>query len=338
MVAPLIVLAAFLWLPIAFWLLIIVAGVVSWAMPGGARILRVLFIAGVYLLWDAMALVWMWIMWVGSGFGWKIHEPVFERAHYRLAGRMLKSLFAAAKWTLRLTIDGSHVDLDGGAKGRPIIVVSRHAGPADSFIIVEGLINRFRRHPAIVLKDTLQWDPAVDTLLNRVPTRFVTPFRRRRAGSPGGTQAIASLAAGLGPEDALLIFPEGANATPKRRTKRIADLRAAGHHELADRAEAMPHVMPPHAGGVLAAMEACPEAAVVVVAHTGLEQLSTVHDIWRELPTDKTITFMGWFADQDEIPEGRDEREAWLYSWWERVDKWIDEHEPETEGGSSRAT
>ncbi|WP_084622097.1 1-acyl-sn-glycerol-3-phosphate acyltransferase [Demequina oxidasica] len=337
-IAPLIVLAAFVWLPLAAWLAVIVAGIVSVALPGRARILRVLFIAGVYLMWDALALVWMWIMWVSSGFGWKIHAPVFQRAHYRLAGRMLRSLFTAAKWTLRLEINFQDVDLDAMAPGRPIIVVSRHAGPADSFIIVEALINKFKRHPAIVLKDTLQWDPAVDTLLNRVPTQFVTPYRRRKAGAPGGTEAIAGLASGLGPEDALLIFPEGANATPKRRTKRIADLRAAGHGALADRAESMPHVMPPHPGGVLSAMEACPEAAVVVVAHTGLEQLSTVRDIWRELPTDKAITLRGWLADPDDIPAGRDAREEWLYSWWERVDHWIDEHEPKSLDGSSRAT
>ena len=44
-------------------------------------------------------------------------------------------------------------------------------------------INRFNREPAIVLKDTLQWDPAIDVLLNRVPTRFVTTGRRRKAAS-----------------------------------------------------------------------------------------------------------------------------------------------------------
>lgn len=324
---PLVVLAAFVWLPLAVWLGVIVAGIVSVALPGRARILRVLFIAGVYLLWDALALLWMFILWVGSGFGWKLQAPVFQRAHYRLAGRMLGSLFTAARWTLRLTIDIQDADFDAIAPGRPIIVVSRHAGPADSFIIVEALINKFSRQPAIVLKDTLQWDPAVDTLLNRIPTRFVTPYGRRKPGAPSGTTAVASLASALGPEDALLIFPEGANATPKRRAKRIAALKAAGHAELAARAEAMPHVMPPHPGGVLAAMEASPDAAVVMVAHTGLERLSTVRDIWRELPTDKSITLKGWLADAQDIPQGRDEREAWLYSWWEHIDHWIDEHE-----------
>ncbi|WP_236683052.1 1-acyl-sn-glycerol-3-phosphate acyltransferase [Demequina globuliformis] len=329
-IAPGIVLLALLWTPTAVWLALIVAGAVAWALPGRVRILRVLFMAGLYLMWDALALVWMFFLWVGSGFGWKVRSDRFQRKHYRLAGVMLKSLFRAARRILRLTITFQDADLDALAPGRPVIVVSRHAGPGDSFIIVEALINRLRREPAIVLKDTLQWDPAVDVLLNRVPTRFVAPYGRRKKGAPSGTSSIASLAAGLKGDDALLIFPEGANATPKRRAKRIAQLRQAGHDELAARAEAMPHVMPPHAGGVLAAMEACPEATVVMVAHTGLERLSTVRDVWRELPVDKEIVLRGWATEPGDIPADRDARLEWLYSWWERIDAWIDDNQPET--------
>ncbi|MDN4479659.1 1-acyl-sn-glycerol-3-phosphate acyltransferase [Demequina muriae] len=327
-IAPLIVLAAFVWLPLLVWIGVVVAGVVAWALPGRVRVLRVIFMAGLYLLWDATALVWMFGLWVISGFGWKLRTPWFEREHYRIAGLMLGSLFWAARRVLRLEIEFRDANFDALAKGRPLIVVSRHAGPGDSFIIVEALINQYSREPAIVLKDTLQWDPAVDVLLNRLPTRFVTPERHRKPGAPGGSASIGELAAGLEGEDALLIFPEGANATPKRRERRIAELRAAGHGELADRAEAMPHVMPPHAGGVLAALDARPEAAVVVVAHTGLEALSTARDVWRELPVDKRIVLKGWTAAPEEIPEGREARADWLYDWWERVDAWIDEHRP----------
>ena len=326
--APLVVLLAFVWTPTALWLGVVVAGAVSWALPGRVRALRVIFMAGLYLMWDALALVWMLGLWIASGFGWRIRSPRFEREHYVLAGAMLGSLFRWARRILRLTIDVEDADVDAIAPGSPIIVVSRHAGPGDSFVIVESLINRFDREPAIVLKDTLQWDPAVDVLLGRLPTRFVSSRRRRKPGAPGGSASVGELAAGLDANDALLIFPEGGNATPQRRERRIAQLRSAGHVDLADRAEAMPHVMPPHAGGVLAAMEACPQAAVVVLAHTGLERLSTVRDIWRELPVDKQITIKGWLADSSQIPEGRAEREAWLYDWWERVDAWIDQHQP----------
>ncbi len=172
---------------------------------------------GLYLLWDALALVVMFVLWVISGFGFAIRKPFFVRAHYRLARMMLGTLFTAARWVLRLKVVIQLDEAEGVTTGHPMIVVSRHAGPADSFIIVHALLSRFGREPAIVLKDTLQWDPAVDVLLNRVPSRFVTPTRQRKQGGAGGAVAIGELAKGLDENDALLIFPEGANATPRRR-------------------------------------------------------------------------------------------------------------------------
>lgn len=336
-IAPFVVLLALFWLPSSVWWGILIVGVVAWAFPGRLRLFRVIFMVGLYLLWDAVALVWMFGLWVVSGFGWKVRSPRFQREHYKLAGVMLRSLFRAAKWILRLEIDISDFNVDEVAQGRPLIVVSRHAGPGDSFIIVESLITRFKREPAIVLKDTLQWDPAVDVLLNRVPTRFVAPRSARRKGAPSGAMSVGKLAEGMDNEDALLIFPEGANATPKRRAKRIAALRSRGHDALADRAEAMPHVMPPHAGGVLAAMQARPDAAVMMVAHTGLEKLSTVRDVWRELPVDKKITLRGWTTLPEDIPQGRDAREEWLYDWWERIDAWIETQQPPVSEAAAKA-
>ncbi|MDN4491183.1 1-acyl-sn-glycerol-3-phosphate acyltransferase [Demequina sp. SYSU T00068] len=329
LIAPLLVIGAFVWMPVAVWLGVVVLAIVAWALPGRLRLTRVLWLAGFYLLWDAFAVAVLGVMWVQYGFGRRMRSEASQRDHYALASSMLRLLFAQVRWTLRLDVDLEDADLDQIAPGRPLIVVCRHAGPGDSFVMVDALLNRFKRNPAIVLKDTLQWDPAIDLLLNRIPTRFITPRRHRRPGDPGGAETIAALAGDLGPEGALLIFPEGANATPKRRARRIAALREAGRDGLADRAEAMPHVMPPHPGGVLAAMEARPDAAVVVVAHTGLERLSTVADVWRELPVDKRIVLKGWTTDPAEIPAGREEREAWLYSWWETVDRWIAGQKPE---------
>ena len=325
--APLLVALAFVWLPFAIWGAVIIAGVVAWALPGRLRILRVFFMMGLYLLWDAGALVVMFALWIASGFGYAMKRPRFQLAHYRLAGAMLGSLFWAARWLLRLEIEVEDDEANLHAHGQPSIVASRHAGPADSFIIVSTLINRYHRAPAIVLKDTLQWDPAVDVLLNRLPTRFVTPTRQGK-GAVGGAAAIGELAAGLQGDAALLIFPEGGNVTPRRRERRIAQLRKAGHTELAERAEAMGHVMPPHAGGMLSAMAAAPQAEVIMLAHTGLERLATVGDVWRELPVDKKIVLKSWTADPAEVPAELRAREDWLYGWWEKIDGWIDENQP----------
>jgi 1-acyl-sn-glycerol-3-phosphate acyltransferase len=331
--APLVVLIAFVWLPMAVWLVVIIAGVVAWALPGRLRILRVIFMVGLYLLWDAGALVALFALWVASGFGIWIKRAPFQRAHYRLAGAMLGSLFWAARWLLRLTIvvDDSEGDLN--PHQRPLIVASRHAGPADSFIIVHTLLNSYGREPAIVLKATLQWDPAVDVLLNRIPTRFVAPGRAKRPGQPGGAQAIGELASGLDGDDALLIFPEGGNVTARRRTRRIDQLRQAGHEEFASRAESMTHVMAPHSGGLLTAIGSAPDAEIVMLAHAGIDKLETVGDIWRELPVDKTITLKSWTAGPAPA-EGADE---WLFAWWERVDAWVGANQAPVRGRQEKS-
>jgi 1-acyl-sn-glycerol-3-phosphate acyltransferase len=171
-----------------------------------------------------------------------------------------------------------------------------------------------------VLKDMLQLDPLIDVYLNRLPNHFV-------AAGPGAgdraTEAIGDLARDLGEEDALLIFPEGANFTPRRRFRAIERLRARGLVAAVRRAERMRHVLPPRPAGVTAALLAAPHADVVFVAHTGLEHLSTVRDVWRGLPMNKTLHLRWWFVPAAEVPRDEARLTDWLYHWWQTIDDWI---------------
>jgi 1-acyl-sn-glycerol-3-phosphate acyltransferase len=213
--------------------------------------------------------------------------------------------------------------LDDGVPGstNAMVVLSRHAGPGDSFLLVQTLMNRDHlRQPRIVLKDLLQLDPLIDVYLNRLPNSFLS------ADPVAGydpAAAIADLARGLGEEDALLIFPEGANFTPTRRFRAIQRLRDRGLVTAVRRAEAMRHVLPPRPAGVTAALQAAPHADVVFVAHTGLEHLSTLRDLWRGLPMDKTLYLRWWFVPAAEVPREETELTDWLYRWWETIDAWI---------------
>ncbi len=126
-----------------------------------------------------------------------------------------------------------------------------------------------------------------------------------------------------------MIFPEGGNFTPHRRESGIERLHKLGMHRMAERAEQMTNVLAPRPGGVLAALAAAPEADVVMVAHTGMDHLLTVGDVWRELPMDKRLVMQWWHVPRSEIPEGRDAQIEWLFGWWERIDAWIDEHRAE---------
>ncbi len=115
-------------------------------------------------------------------------------------------------------------------------------------------------------------------------------------------EQIADLARGLDENDAFVIFPEGGNFTPERRQRGIDRLRKLGLERMARRAEEMTHVLAPRPGGLLAALDAAPDADVVLVAHTGLDHMLTVGDVWRELPMDKVIVMRWWQVPRDEIP------------------------------------
>ncbi|MDM7829986.1 1-acyl-sn-glycerol-3-phosphate acyltransferase [Cellulomonas edaphi] len=325
---PLAPVLALVLLPVGLILFALVGGLITWLLPGRLRLTRILWMAVFYIFWDATVVIVAFALWVGSGFGWAMARPRFQRAHYVFAGRMLQVLFWQVRWTLRLSIEVEEADVGTVLTGRPIIVASRHAGPGDSFILVHALLNWFAREPLIVLKDTLQWDPAIDILLNRLPTQFITPHSARRTGAAGLSSAVGDLAAKLDTRSALLIFPEGGNVTPRRRVARIAALREKGREDLAVQAEQMVNVMAPHAGGLLAALDEAPEAGVVFVAHTGLDRLVTTRDIWRELPMDKRIIMKGWPVDPAEIPRGRDAQEEWLFASWLRTDRWIAANDP----------
>jgi 1-acyl-sn-glycerol-3-phosphate acyltransferase len=208
---------------------------------------------------------------------------------------------------------------------RPVIVLSRHAGPGDSFLLVHHLLSRYRRRPRIVMKAALQLDPGLDVVINRLPNAFV-PSRR----GPGNlvVDEIERLAAGLGPTGALVIFPEGGNFTPRRRLRAIRLLEERRLDEEATRARAMEYLLPPRPGGALAAIGAAPTADVIFVAHTGLEHVVTVGDVWRALPMEQVLKARWWRVPAAEVPRDHDAQVAWLYDWWARIDAWISEHRP----------
>jgi hypothetical protein len=97
---------------------------------------------------------------------------------------------------------------------------------------------------------------------------------------------------------------------------------------MAERAEEMINVLAPRPGGVLAALDAAPEADVLLVAHTGLDHVVSLADVWHSLPMDKRLLMGWWRIPREEIPVGREARIEWLFEWWRRVDEWVDEHRP----------
>jgi len=318
----LIALTVFLFTTIPLWL--IAAAVLSPVVPGRLRPLRILWLALLHLVLESLILLELFGLWIASGFGAYIRRPYFERIHYDIVQAYLVLFFREARRVVRLKIvtEGAAPD---AFPGEPLLVCCRHAGPADSFTLMYALMHWYGREPRVVLKDTLAWDPAIDVILNRLPNRFISPNPGR--GEDLEAQ-VGQLARNLDENDAFVIFPEGGNFTPARRERAIAKLRRLGLHGMARRAERMQNVLAPRPGGFLAALDAAPDADVVLVAHTGLDHLLRIADVWRELPMDKQILMRWWRVPRSEIPDDREARIDWLYGWWERIDEWVDEHRP----------
>jgi 1-acyl-sn-glycerol-3-phosphate acyltransferase len=322
-------------------LLMVAVSLVSRSHPGHKRRgLRLLYFALIWLTAETAALFMCLGLWVTSGFGGRFSTEPYQARHYAVMEWFVNLVYRAATGTFGITVEVEEPELtedeEAARLARPVIVLSRHAGPGDSFLLVHHLLTVYKRRPRIVMKDTMQLDPGVDVILNRLPNVFIS---RRRGGASVYTDLIERLARGLDHNGALVIFPEGGNWTPGRWQKAIQRLEGLGRRDLAARARLMPNVLPPRGGGALSAIAACPEADVIFVAHAGLDLLVSVGDVWRSLPMDQLIRVKWWRVPYDMVPRdaGEEVQLRWLYDWWELIDSWITDNRPADAQGTPAA-
>jgi 1-acyl-sn-glycerol-3-phosphate acyltransferase len=289
-------------------------------LPGRFRTTRLVTVLVVYLLCEAAGMAASFVLWVASGFGLALGTEPFVNAHHRLIAWWLERLIGAATKLCGLRIELEDVP---APRAGAVLVFPRHAGPGDSLLIARTLTSGYQRRPRIVMKETMQWSPTIDIVGNRLQACFIRPADRKASRF---IERIGDLAKGLGPQEAVVLFPEGGNFTIRRREKAIAKLRESGRADYAERAEQMSHLLAPRPGGALAAIASAPDADVVFVAHTGLEYLSSLPDLWASLPLQQPIIGRYWRVAPTDIPSDRDGQIDWLYTWWSTIDTWIDAH------------
>jgi hypothetical protein len=289
-----------------------------------ARALRITAFFVVYLFFEIVSIVAMFGLWLGSGAGLRMRSPRIQAAHFAYMRWWLERIQTSARRLFRLSIE---IDDPPARKPGPVLVFSRHAGPGNSLLLLATLMIGYERFPRIVMLAKIQWDPFFDMIGNRLPNRFIShnPSERDRS-----LEAIAELAGGTRGQGAFVLFPEGRDFTSKLRVRAIAHLRKRGYDKLADRAERMRRVLPPRHGGVMAAVNAAPDADVVFVAHTVLEHLGPFRELWRRIPFERPVSAKYWRIPADDVPREKDALIEWLYEWWDRIDQWInDKIEPE---------
>ena len=302
-------------------LLILVALVLS-PFFGRLRPLRAVLIVLSGTTRHMAAIAACFALWVVSGFGRRSGTERMQQAHYRLMRWFVRGVYDVIVALARVRVEVVDSDEAGAvlsARDRPVLLFGRHAGEGDTLLVLYELLCPHRRGPRIVMHERLRLDPLVDVLGERLPNRFLDP----RGGDT--ERDIAALAADLDDGGALVLFPEGRNFSPAHRQRAIDRLERAGHTEEAERARRMQRVSAPRPGGALAAIHACPKADVVIMGHVGFPE--GLKAVWRHLPAEQVITVRLWHEPADGIPDHDDERRAWLFDRWQRLDDWVVERE-----------
>lgn len=281
-----------------------------------------------YLGWEAVAVLAGGALWLATGFGRAVPTAWSRRAHHRLQVAWVTSLLGAARRVLdiELRVDGAQHLADG-----PLVVLCRHASMIDTLVPAKLLFDAGLR-VRYVLKDELLWDPALDIIGHRLPNAFID----RTSDDPLAEAAqIRALAETAGPDDALVIFPEGTRWSPAKRERALAQVAERDPERLAV-AEGLTRTLPPRARGTLALLEGRPDADVIVVSHTGLEGLAGPREALRLLPLRHPVRVQVRRIPRSEVPDHPEGQRAWLDAQWQLVDGWVRSHRALDTGSGDR--
>lgn len=236
---------------------------------------------------------------------------------YRLQQTWANWNVAALRIVFGITIA---VEGDDAVEPGPLVILSRHASLIDSLLPAKLVANGHGIRLRYVLKKDLLLDPALDMAGSRLPNHFVD---RASRDTDLEVAAIAELGLGLETNEGVVIFPEGTRFTERKLSGAIGRVRnRSGHLETLIRSFRM--VLPPRPAGTLALLDRT-TADVLFLAHHGLEGFSGIADVWSGDLVGSTISVRFWRVPRMLIPEGRNERIAWLYQQWAAVDRWVRE-------------
>ncbi len=282
-------------------------------------LVRSLLMVNVYLLVEALGLLASLVIWATSG-GWRREaSAAYLNRSFALQCRWASALFwsAVRVFGLRLEVQGEACIRTG-----PLVVIGRHVSPIDNLVPAVFVSARHGLRLRWVINRWLLRDPCLDIVGCRLPNAFVDTAR----DEPGGqAPAVGALAEGLGPNEGVLIYPEGALFSPGRRARLIARL-ASSEPGALQRTEALQHVLAPRTGGFVAVLAAAPEADVVVCSHTGLESAGSYRAFISGALVGACVRIQFRRIARQSIPSDATGQAEWLWRTWAEVDRWIAGH------------
>jgi len=272
---------------------------------------RLIVIGWVYLTSQVGVIAIAAIQWLASLlFLRKAAEKRTEWA-YTLQTWWVRSIIGAIRGVMGFRFEATGED--DIAPG-PVIVLFRHASIVDNLLPHAFVSDRNGIRLRWVLKKELLSDPALDIGGNRMPNYFVD---RKAVSSEIERANIAALADGLAENEGILLFPEGTRFSRKKWEYRMSQL-AESDPELHATMEGHDHVLPPRPGGVLSLLDKGMD--VVFVAHTGLESMRDIKEIWTIAPVGRAVRLSFRRVPAAAIPADQADRVRWLYEEWARVD------------------
>jgi hypothetical protein len=244
-------------------------------------------------------------------------RAAYDAANWKLEAWWGTTLFKGAVRIFGIHMTVEHPELGAGG---PVLVFPRHVSPVDNLLPLALVSGPHHVRLRWVINRWLQRDPCIDIVGHRLPNLFVSTARR----SKGEALGVAKLGENLGPDDGVLVFPEGALYTPERRLALLERFEAEDP-ALYERARHIQYMLPPRLGGVLGLLEIAPQADVLFIGHYGLEGARKYTSIaWGALVR-ADLRIKLWRVPAAGIPGTAEARTAWLFEWWKRMDDWVAE-------------
>jgi 1-acyl-sn-glycerol-3-phosphate acyltransferase len=271
-----------------------------------------------FLATEMFAMVALLAIWIGSGGPFGKNGERRRRGIYWLRPRWARSHLGMIQllFGIDIQVEGTEAALPGR-----FTLMIRHASIIDNMlpdVLVAGPNGLGIRY---VVKRELEAIPVIDIGGRWVPTQFL----ERISKDPEGEIAtMRRLWEDVGPDEAVLIYPEGTRATQKKiaRAKEIVRERQP---DVAPLAEPLVNLLPPRLGGPLALLEEGEGNDVLFVAHAGFDGYEYISDIWAGGLVGATIRVKMWRVPATEIPADERGRTEWLYEHWLRMDEWVTE-------------
>ena len=207
-------------------------------------------------------------------------------------------------YKLRIEVSG-----EDALKGNTALLLARHSSMGDTALPLLFFSKARSEGLRYVLKQELQLLPCLDIGGHRLPNVFVD---RTGADSAKAVKDVSDLIATAGPDESVLIYPEGTRFTQKKH-----DQLRAKHPHLEVQLDRWPNLMPIRLGGVTGMLAANPGKDLVFLAHAGFEGSANIQDLLGGGWLNQRVRLHFWRVPYSELP--KDNVQDFLFAEWDKM-------------------